>query len=46
MDHFWAQMGAPFMLLLLMLIARPISNLLKRKMKDGPLKRFLFISWK
>ena len=46
MEHFFAQMAAPFMLLLMLLIARPISNRIKRKLKDGPLKRLLFISWK
>jgi hypothetical protein len=45
MEHFFAQALAPFMLLAMLLLARPIVNLIKRKLPDGALKRFLFISW-
>jgi hypothetical protein len=45
MDHFFAQALAPFMLLGMLLIARPISNWLRRKMPDGRLKRLLFFTW-
>lgn len=37
---------APFIALGMLLIARPISNWLRRKLPDGWLKRILFLSWK
>jgi hypothetical protein len=36
---------APFGLALMMLIARPISRALQKRMRDSWLKRLLFISW-
>lgn len=36
---------APFLLLLMLLIARPIVSWLWRKLPDGELKRILFTRW-
>lgn len=45
MDKFWAQALAPFVLLAMLLIARPIVWLVRRYLPEGRLKRFLFIRW-
>lgn len=38
---------APFMAtVMVFLFARPIKNFLKKRMRDGRLKRLLFFSWK
>jgi hypothetical protein len=44
MEHVLIQAGAPFMLLLMLLIAYPFKRYVQ-KMKDCKLKRFLLISW-
>lgn len=45
MEQFWGMALAPFMLLAMLLIARPIVLLVLKYLPDGPLKRFLFIRW-
>lgn len=45
MDTFYAMALSPFMLLVMLLIARPLVVLIRRFMPDGPLKRLLFIRW-
>lgn len=45
MNAFFVAAAAPFMLFLLLLIAYPFKQYVK-KMKDCKLKRFLLISWK
>lgn len=44
-DAFWAQLMAPFMLFVMLLIAWPIKKLMWKYMKDGELKRMLFTRW-
>ena len=44
-DAFWAQLLAPFMLFVMLLIAWPIKKLVWKYMKDGKLKRMLFTRW-
>jgi hypothetical protein len=44
-DKFLGQALAPFVLLAMLLIARPIVLLVKRYLPEGKLKRFLFIRW-
>lgn len=44
-DAFWAQLAAPFILFVMLLIAWPIKKLVWRYMKDGKLKRMLFTRW-
>jgi hypothetical protein len=44
-DRFWAQLLAPFVLLVMLLIAWPIKRWIQLKMKDGKLKRLLLTSW-
>jgi NhaP-type Na+/H+ and K+/H+ antiporter len=46
MDKLFAMALAPFMAVGMLLIARPLSNWVKRKLPDSRLKRFLFISWR
>lgn len=41
-----APMFSPFVLLLLLAFARPLTHWLRRALPDGPVKRFLFISWR
>lgn len=45
MEKFWAQLAAPFILFVMLLIAWPIKRLLWRYLPDGKLKRILFIRW-
>jgi len=42
---FWGQALAPFMAVLLLLIAQPVKRLVWKHMKDGALKRLLFKRW-
>jgi hypothetical protein len=45
-DLVWEGLLRPFVALLLVaLIARPVSRLIFRLLPDGKLRRFLFISW-
>lgn len=44
-DTFLGQALAPFILLVMLLIARPIVLLVKRFLPEGKLKRILFIRW-
>jgi hypothetical protein len=45
MDRFWAALIAPFMLFALLLVIRPFTRWVARKLPDGWLKRILFIRW-
>lgn len=44
-DKFLGQALAPFLLLIMLLIARPIVLLAWRWLPDGRLKRMLFTRW-
>lgn len=41
MDRFLSQAFAPFFLLLLLLVARPIGKLIQKFIPDGAVKRYL-----
>ena len=41
MDRFLAQLLAPFMLVLMLVIAKPVGRLVERLIPEGWLKRFL-----